>query len=271
MEGTGWAFPLVADWSYNFSSPFYHGMILQLRSWWLLRAVTALPIYISALTGKVHPGTRMPGFNSLLTQWLLRDPVQAVPLHLCCKVLAQVSRIHNKWQRSVRRCRGEDFVQLHVPQMLILPPQAVLGYKEKLRALGSVLAEEGQMLSCQLPGQWRRGLKALEKNPWHEFLTCVFAGKNKWRDVCGFLAGHKAQRKQVQDGKGLLVVSAAFNPLINAREIQQNSEGLKNKISSSCCLVLQCLSLFPSIFLSPERGGKLLSEFSFKEKYVIWV
>lgn len=33
-------------------------------------------------------------------------------------------------------------MQLHVPQMLILPPQAVLGYKEKLRALGSVLAED---------------------------------------------------------------------------------------------------------------------------------
>lgn len=170
MEGTGWAFPLVADWSYNFSSSFYHGMILQLRSWWLLRAVTALPIYISALTGKVHPGTRMPGFNSLLTQWLLRDPVQAVPLHLCCKVLAQVSRIHNKWQRSVRRCRGEDFVQLHVPQMLILPPQAVLGYKEKLRALGSVLAEDRTDAELPAAGAMEERTQGTGEKP----LTWVF-------------------------------------------------------------------------------------------------
>ena len=65
-------------------------------------------------------------------------------------------------------------------------------------------------------------------------------------------------------------LSAAFNPLINVREIPQNSECLKKEISPSCCLVLQCLFLFPSIFLSlSERGEKLLSEFSFKERDAI--
>lgn len=100
----------------------------------------------------------------------------------------------------------------------------------------------------------------------------VFAGKNNWHSACGFLVAHEAQRKQVQCGKGMLVLSAAFNPLINAQEIPQNSKCLKNVISSPCCLVLQCLFLFFSAFLpSPERGGKLLSQLSFKEKDAISV
>lgn len=172
-------------------------------------------------------------------------------------MLVQVSRTRNRWQGSVRRCRGEDFVQLHVPQILVLPPQAVLGhkgYKEKLRAVGSVLAADRTDAEQPAAGAMEERTQGAGENPltWE---GCVFAGTNNWHDVCGFLAGHKAQRKQVQYGKGLLVVSAAFNPLINAREIQQNSKGLKNKISSSCCLVLQFLFLFPFYFLIIIREG----------------